>query len=397
MRFRENLLLGLGMAVAGCGSSGETSCTTCAGSGGRGGILIGAGGGVGGAPTAGGPATAGGPNAGRAGASGGAESATLVRLAAPKLVTDIAVKDGFVYYGDFDDDAGEDTTGHLAKVSTAGGTPTILARAQPAATASELAMLYPKAIVVHGSSVYWIESRLRLPPRLAKVSVDGGDIVEVWSDSTCSDVLPPLAIDGDNLYWMAGCAGTALLTVSATGGAPRVVASGSGNLWLQPGSAWTPDSNNRALTVGNGFAFWARVTGPVVSLPLAGGVMPTQIAHFFGVSGPSAIIFSRDRLFVARNDYKLQSRGAVLSLVPGETMTTIAENQNIETDSALAVDATTVYWGVNDSIRSAPRGGGAAATVVSSVANPRSFALDATHLYFTDDNGGVLRAPKHLK
>jgi hypothetical protein len=194
---------------------------------------------------------------------------------------------------------------------------------------------------------------------------------------------------------MAGCAGTTLFSVSVTGGTPRVVASGSGNLWLRPGSAWTPDGNNRALTVGNGFAFWTCATDPVVSLSLSGGATPTQIGSFFGVSGPSAIVFSGDKLFLTGDDYMLQSRGALLSLVPGQTMNTIAEKQNIETYSALAVDDTAVYWGVNDSIKSVPRNGGAAATVSSSLANPRSFALDATHLYFTDDNGGILRVPKH--
>jgi hypothetical protein len=318
-----------------------------------------------------------------------------VRLAAAKFVNDIAVKDGFVYYSDFDDDAGG-TSGHVAKISTAGGTPTVLARATPPATAGGIALLTAKAVVVHGSSLYWTESRFDMPPRLAKVSIDGGDIVDVWSDSNCSDILPPLAIDGDDLYWMAGCADTTLLTVSTTGGAARVVASGSGNLWLRPGSAWTPDSDNRSLAVANGFAYWTRNTDPVVSLALSGGTAPAQIGSFFVVSGPSAIVFFGDRLFLTGNDYMLQNKGAVLSLVPGETINTIADKQNVETYSALAVDDTSIYWGVNDSIKSAPRGGGSAATVASSLANPRSFVLDATHIYFVDDTG-IFRAPKQAR
>jgi hypothetical protein len=63
---------------------------------------------------------------------------------------------------------------------------------------------------------------------------------------------------------------------------------------------------------------------------------------------------------------------------------------------ALAVDDASIYWGVNDSIKSAPRGGGSAVTVASSLANPRSFALDATHIYFVDDSG-IFRAPKQAR
>ena len=75
-------------------------------------------------------------------------------------------------------------------------------------------------------------------------------------------------------------------------------------------------------------------------------------------------------------------------------MTTLAENQNIEQNSALAVDEKFVYWAVNDAIKSAPRAGGSATIVVSSLSNPRSLAVDDTCIYWTDDNGGVWRARK---
>jgi len=43
--------------------------------------------------------------------------------------------------------------------------------------------------------------------------------------------------------------------------------------------------------------------------------------------------------------------------------------------SALAVDDTSIYWGVNDSIKSAPRGGGSAVTVASSLGTERTVGV----------------------
>ena len=77
----------------------------------------------------------------------------------------------------------------------------------------------------------------------------------------------------------------------------------------------------------------------------------------------------------------------------GLVVCSLAKEQDYKRFNALTLDETSVYWGVIDSIRSAPREGGAAVTVVSSAKNPRSFVLDDA-IYWTDDGGGVWRAPK---
>lgn len=395
-RFRLALAVLL-LGGAGCSNTSDHAdsrpCQACAGEGGAG---VGARGAMvddGGSPTAG---------AGMGGATtGGApsEPGLPVRLASPGLVTDLFVSDGYVYYGDRDQDSGGQTSGHVSRVPVAGGTPTILAHAAAPEAPKAFATLSPLAIVVRGASVYWTETRveLGLPGRLAKTSTDGGDPVELWSDPNCK-IVPPLAIDGDNLYWFAGCAGSSgtLMTLATTGGSARVVASGNGDDWIPAGFEYTPDTDNRALTVGNGFAYWALYQGHILSLPLSGdNDTPTRLAYARDISGPGAIVFSEGRLFFTPEDYKLQGGGLVCSFAPGDAMTTtIAAKQNIEMDSALAVDAASVYWGVSDAIKRAPRAGGPAVTVVAAVSNPRSLVVDESSLYWTDDRGGVWRVAK---
>jgi hypothetical protein len=330
--------------------------------------------------------TGGASEAGRAGGAGGSvEFGAPVRLANPALVSDIAVQDGYVYYSDFDTDSSGDTDGHVSRVAVSGGPPTVLAHAP---TTSET--LYAESIIVHGQYIYWTESRLLSGgPRIAKVPIEGGEVVDVWTDSRCSEIPSAMALDGDDLYWFAACQdlGSALWTISTKGGEPRVVASGIGVDWPKADGT----RNNRCFTVGNGQAFWTKLTGPVLSLPLSGGAQPTRLMNG-GSDGPSAILYSRDRLFFLSILYVGQ--GMVRSLVPGQGVVSLAEKQTFQKYNALALDDASVYWGVIDSIRSVPRDGGVPVTVVSSANNPRSFALDDDALYWTNDGSGVWRAPK---
>src|SRR5215207_4887965 len=134
----------LGAVLPGCGGHGEQAaanrCGTCdvAGGGGRAGA---SGSGTGGQTSSqggagegigamGGGAMGGGP-AGMAGKGGTGAPEQPMRLAAPSNVSDIVVNAGYVYYGDYDEDANQKTIGHLARVPVSGGTPTILAQATP--------------------------------------------------------------------------------------------------------------------------------------------------------------------------------------------------------------------------------------------------------------------------
>ncbi|MFS8065897.1 MAG: hypothetical protein ACMG6S_05935, partial [Byssovorax sp.] len=84
--------------------------------------------------------------------------------------------------------------------------------------------------------------------------------------------------------------------------------------------------------------------------------------------------------------------GAVCS--EGHCQTILASGQSL---FAIAVDATHLYWtnnddGPNNSIRKVPLGGGAFTTLASGLIFPRGIALDASHVYWADGdvkNGGT--------
>lgn len=399
MRMFKSFTLGLvtWSAVLGCGDSSKASgnvCESCSASGGASGSsgapAVSNGGSSGHAGGTEAVIVAGTGWAGEAGGAGGSggsvELGAPLRLANPVLVSDIAVKDSYVYYSDFDTDSSGETGGHVSRVPVSGGPPTVLAHATAAGEP-----LYAESIIVHGQYVYWTEIRLlRGGPRIGKVPIEGGDIVDVWTDSRCSEIPSAMALDGDDLYWFAACQGlgAALWTVSTKGGQPRVVASDLGVDWPKVDGL----RNNRCFTVGNGQAFWTKLTGPVLSLPLSAGAQPTRLNG--GGDAPSAILYSGDRLFFLSILYVGQ--GMVRSLVPGQDVVSLAEKQTFQKYTALALDDASVYWGVVDSIRSVPREGGDPVTVVSSAKNPQSFALDDDAIYWTNDGGGVWRAPKRV-
>lgn len=126
------------------------------------------------------------------------------------------------------------------------------------------------------------------------------------------------------------------------------------------------------------------------SLPLSGADAPTLLTN--AAEGPTAIIFSEERLFFLSILYV--GKGIVSSLVPGQNIVTIVRDQTYEKFNGLALDETSVYWAVVDGIRSVPREGGDTVTVVSTANNPRSFALDEDAIYWTNDGRGIWRAPK---
>jgi hypothetical protein len=422
-------LLGMASLVWGCGETGrdgDAACKTCSstaggGSSGTGGASGPAGGssattGHSGAGTSPG-GTAAGQGGGTAGSDGGsagdessagtggnggegaASASTPERIVAVTYLLNLIVKDGYVFYSDAEDNDQEFSSGHLRGVSVTGGTPRIYAQAPsvPEGTASSR-IIY--GIASDGSNLYWSEVG-ETASHVAKTSIDTGETVDVWSDSSCG-IRKPLALAGTQLYWLATCVGVSgqLMTASTAGGSASVVASGNDPGWLPNPSG--SDAETRGLAIGNEFAVWTQVTGAVVSLPLSGGETPLRIEPVTQVNGPSAIAMVGDRAFFLQSDYKHQARGDIWSIVPDTDFATaatsllhISQQQLIEYQTSLTVDEDFVYWGVTDSIKRAPLGGGEAVVIVSAVPHPdpRALAVDDTHIYWADDTG-IWRAPK---
>jgi len=306
-----------------------------------------------------------------------------------KVVSDIVVKDGFVYFGDDDDEPSPATGhGHVSKVPVTGGAATVLAHRE----ATDELGIFPSALAVDATNVYWADDGL--DARVLKTPIAGGATVELWKDADCT-LWGSLALEGENLYTLERCmqTGANLIRVPTGGGNATTVGSGTGGAWT-PG-ALGDNGNWRGLAVGGGLAYWSNPGGSVVSFPLEGGDKATLVASAFDVSGPSSVVLSGDQLFFVQNDFMLQKLGAVLSVkvgTPGATR--IADKQNIEEDTALAVDETSVYWAVDDAILSMPRAGGTAVTVASSLASPRALAVDGSCVYWTEKSGGIWRVRK---
>lgn len=323
-------------------------------------------------------------------AAGGGSSlpnpSTPERIADPRLVSNLGVKDAFLYWGDSDSDPGQTGGfGHLVKLPLAGGPPVTLA----SATAEGI---HPMGIAVDDTSIYWSSGS-----SLFKSPLNGsGARINLWSESGCS-VFGAVALEALNVYWFSRCNydGARLMSTLINGGPATVVGSGTGSAW-SPGR---PGENLdfRSLALGGGRAFWTNVQGSVVSMPLAGGV-PSLYASNFGVASPTNIAIVGDRVYYTVNDYMLQARGSVeAGALDGTNQITIASAQNIEVDTALAVDGEHVYWAVNDAILMAPVMGGAAVTVASGRKEPRALAVDALNVYWAEDSVGIFRVSKRPK
>ena len=337
-------------------------------------------------------------NGGLAGESAASDSAPERVVAVTRLLN-LIVKNGYVYYSDAEDTAQEFSSGHLRGVSVTGGTPRLYAQAPnvPEGTASSRIIW---GIVSDGTNLYWSEDPAGTTSHVARTSIETGETVDVWQDPSC-DIRKPLAIDGTQVYWLAGCVGVSgqLMTASTAGGSASVVRSGNDAGWQ--GNPSGSKAEARGLAVGNGFAMWTQVTGAVVSLPLAGVDKPLQFKTITQVDGPSALALLGDRAWFLQPDYLHQAQGDIWSFVPdtdfvteANSMVHVAQEQLIEAPTALAVDDGFVYWGVTDSIRRAPLAGGDTVAVVSALPNPdpRALAVDDTHIYWADDTG-IWRAP----
>ena len=385
--------LGLGFRVGHCWLAPITVCAlACSNGGGDDDASAGAGAGAGvagQAATGGSGAMAGAGSGGSSGSSSGT-SGTLEEIASPGPVTNLVVKDGYVYYADLDYDAGTNTRGHLSKVPVGGGAPMELARSV-ADDVTGLGVLMVAGIVVDATSVYYVDEGTA---RLLKTPIGGGDTVELWSDADCQ-IWYPLALDGDKLYWFKRCGNSlngGLMTVPTAGGAPATLGSGTESDWT-PG-VYGVNENNRSLSVGGGFAYWTNLSGAVLSLPVTGGDAPTQITNL--TDEPTAIVLADNLLYVLVVPRGTLGTGLVLSLptTPPPFSTVIADDQGIVVPNAFALDDTSAYWATADAILSAPKGGGDIVTLAASLSEPASLAVDATHVYFTQKAGGVWRIPK---
>jgi hypothetical protein len=182
-------------------------------------------------------------------------------------------------------------------------------------------------------------------------------------------------------------AGTVYFTLApvGTGGVSSVPATGGSVTSIQTGL-----SSALGIAADGTNVYWSFDSGgPVVSfVPLAGGT-PKQLLAFGGALVPTGLLITGTDVYVPTDG----SQAAVLAGTTGGSPLTALDAQTPITFADVVVSSTTVYATVDDvapagAIVSFPRAGGPAKTVVGNLNHPQRLALDGTHLYFTDPEGG---------
>jgi hypothetical protein len=227
-------------------------------------------------------------------------------------------------------------------------------------------------MAIDATSVYWTECGDPTGGAVQKVSKAGGPIVTLAT----GNLLSGIAVGGTNVYWVTGAsAGSrgAIMTVPVVGGTPTVVAPQSGD----PAHLVVDASN----------AYWTEMNqGAVLRVPLSGGSPATVASAML----PSAIALD-DTAVVW-----LGGQGVYAAPKTGGSAVALASSLPLFPTNGLAVNATDVYVNAGApselaGVDAVPVGGGAFRIVYGGQfsAGGGPIAVDATRVYWSEPTGVV--------
>jgi sugar lactone lactonase YvrE len=291
-------------------------------------------------------------------------------FAADPNTQDIELDQDYVYFTSHGTAGAGYTDGAVVSMSKATGARTVLAPTQKA----------PTVLALDGSEVFWVrlgsEAAGYVDGAIFAVARTGG---EVRTLVTGQEYPGGVAVDATHVYW----------TTSLSGKVGRIAKTGG----VFPEWLAVSQSTPRAIVVDDTRVFWTDRYGTPSGSVMAADLDGTNQAPFAAnQAGPYHLAQDTTTLFWVNWDTNTLMK-AVKST--GSASAVVQEPGAI---TGIAVDDSTIYWGVDhdqgsSSVHARAKSGGDVIELVTGIDPPGALAADATAVYWTSA-AGIMRLAK---